>query len=559
VDGLAPRLARILADRSDTLFGVPGGGPNLDVVGAATDTGMRFVLAHGESAAAIMASTYGLVTSSVAGVVVTRGPGAASAVNGVAQATLDRYPLVAITDTVPARQRDRVSHQLIDQQAMFWPVTKLSTTITNATSTDTLATAVDRSIAWPYGAVHLDYDAAGQAESGRPEPTPESRTVTAPSQSVEPPKSALPLSPAPGDEAVALLLDSRRPLVIVGMEAAAAGPPVVEALERLGCPVLTTYQAVGLVPTEGSLHAGIYTNGALEQPTLDSADLILTIGLDTVEPIPTPWQSNVPVVRISSTAAIDEFVPVTVDLMGPPAAVAAELGDRLADRGWSPNWPDGAAARLRTDARARLRPGTGTGPVVEDETDGARFGPLELVDTAARFIPDGVAEQLTVTVDAGAHFLAVMPNWPVTDRFRLLISNGLATMGFALPAAIGAALARPGKPVLAFTGDGGLAMTMAELETMARLELPITVVVFNDAALSLIAIKQQDHHGGEAAIRYRLTDFATIAVASGLGGTVVESPRELAQALARDWTRPRLIDARIDPTDYHSLLAATRG
>jgi acetolactate synthase-1/2/3 large subunit len=551
VDGLALRLARILADRSDTLFGVPGGGPNLDVVGAATDTGMRFVLAHSESAAAIMASTYGLVSSSVAGVVVTRGPGAASAVNGVAQATLDRYPLVAITDTVPARQRERVSHQLIDQRAMFQPVTKLSTTITNDTPVDLLAAAVDRATSWPYGAVHLDYDAAGSAEPPPVEPTP------GPNDTVS--RSALPSPPAPVDEAVALLLGSRRPLVIVGMEAAAAGPPVVEALERLGCPMLTTYQAVGLVPTEGSLHAGIYTNGALEQPTLDSADFLLTVGLDTVEPIPTPWQSSVPVVRISATAAIDEFVPVTVDLIGPPAAVAVDVVDRLAERGWSPNWPEGAAARLRTEARARLRPETGTGPGIDGETGGARFGPLELVDTAMSSTPDDIAEQLTVTVDAGAHFLAVMPNWPVMDRFRLLISNGLATMGFALPAAIGAALARPGKPVLAFTGDGGLAMTMAELETMARLELPITVVVFNDAALSLIAIKQQDHHGGEAAIRYRLTDFATIAIASGLRGTVVESPRELAQALARDWTRPRLIDARIDPTDYRSLLAATRG
>ena len=89
--------------------------------------------------------------------------------------------------------------------------------------------------------------------------------------------------------------------------------------------------------------------------------------------------------------------------------------------------------------------------------------------------------------------------------------------------------------------------------------MPITVVVFNDAALSLIAIKQQPWHGGEAAIRYRLTDFATIATASGLGGTVVESPRALTKALARDWTRPRLIDARIDPTDYGSLIAASRG
>jgi acetolactate synthase-1/2/3 large subunit len=165
----------------------------------------------------------------------------------------------------------------------------------------------------------------------------------------------------------------------------------------------------------------------------------------------------------------------------------------------------------------------------------------------------------SITVDAGAHFLAVMPLVRVANPHQLLISNGLATMGFAVPAAIGVSLARPGDPVVAFTGDGGLSMVLGELETIARLELPITIVVFNDAALSLIEIKQVHGHGGPEAVRYRPVDFAAIAYASGLDGIVVESEGELTAALSGSWDRPRLIDARIDPSAYPALIAATRG
>ena len=186
------------------------------------------------------------------------------------------------------------------------------------------------------------------------------------------------------------------------------------------------------------------------------------------------------------------------------------------------------------------------------------WGPVTLVDA----LLDGLAgmdQRPVTTVDAGAHFLAVMPRWPVSLPFDLLISNGLATMGFAVPAAIGAGLADPGRPVLALCGDGGLSMTMAELETVARLELPVTVVVFNDSALSLIAVKQKRAHGGDSAIRYRPTDFATIGRASGLEGIVAESADEVRWLMSESWAKPRLIDARIDPDDYRHLITATRG
>jgi acetolactate synthase-1/2/3 large subunit len=147
----------------------------------------------------------------------------------------------------------------------------------------------------------------------------------------------------------------------------------------------------------------------------------------------------------------------------------------------------------------------------------------------------------------------------VRQPHELLISNGLATMGYAVPAAIGAALARPGRPALALTGDGGLSMVLGELETIARLALPVTVVVFNDAALSLIEVKQTGGDGGAGAVRFGTVDYAAIARANGLAGVVVESRPQLREVMAHGWDGPRLIDVRLDPSSYSALIKATRG
>ncbi len=525
-----------LADAgATTVFGMPGGGANLEVVGAAAEAGLRFVLAHGETAAAIMAAAHGLLAGAAAPVVVTRGPGVASVANGVAQATLDRYPLVVVADTVPGRSAARVAHQRLDQRGLLGSVAKGSATVTDHTDEATLAALVASARTWPFGAVHLDLD-------------PSAPSPTAPTGLAGPE----PAVTVPGDDvarARELVTAARRPVVVVGMEAAASGAgALAPLLTDFGAPVLCTYQAIGVVDTEGPVSAGLFTNGALERPVLDAADLLITVGLDALEPIPNRWERTMPVVRLSAVPDPDRYLPPTVEVVGDLVAVTAEV---LSRRPVAPHtWPGDAAAGFRHRARADLVAGAAVEPA-------AGLGPLELVTTLAPLVPP----EATVTVDAGAHFLAIMPLWPVTRPLGLLISNGLATMGFALPAAIGAALARPAHPVVALTGDGGLSMALAELETVARLGLPVTVVVFNDSALSLIEIKQGPGDGGTEAVRYRPVDFGAVAEASGLEGMVVRSADELAAVLGDGgrWHRPRLVDARIEPAPYRRLIAATRG
>jgi len=512
-DALAVALA---GSGAQVAFGVPGGGANLAMIGALERHGLRFVLAHAETPACIMASTYGHLSGSVSAAVVTRGPGAASAVNGAAQATLDRQPLILISDTVTTNQRDRVAHQRIDQAGMLGPVCKTTMPLSTATAAQAVATA--RS--WPPGCVHLDQDPA----AADPAPTDE------PSATGE----------AEATKVATVIATAARPVVIVGAGALTAPAEVRAAIERFAAPTFTTYQAVGVIPTDSSTNAGLFTNGATEREFIGNADLVILIGLDMVEPIPAAWPTDAPVVSIAPIPTADPYAPIAHEVTGDVGALAAEC------LGGNHEWDSTAAATHRSATNASLR-----------HHDGAGFGPIEVVDTALEWA--GSVDRLTTTVDAGAHFLAIMPLWDVAEPGDILISNGLATMGYAVPAAIGSALARPEHRVLALTGDGGLGMTLAELETIARLDLSITVVVFNDAALSLIKIKQGPNQGGAAAVAFRPIDFAAVAQAHGTMGIVATNPDELAGALRATARGPALIDARIDPSTYTHLFRVTRG
>ena len=401
--------AGLRAAGAGVAFGVPGGGPNLDVVGALDDAGLRFVLTHGETAAAIMAATFGHLTGRAALALATRGPGATSAVNGVAQATLDRFPLLMVTDSVAAVDTARIDHQRIDQRALMTPITKWSGSLGHDDPSGTVLDALALAVAAPAGAVHLDDDPS--APGDRPPPSTS--------------RSTSPSSVAAADVALAreLLDRARRPIAIVGIGALADAASVRATLTRLGWPVLTTYQATGLIDSESDQGAGLFTNGASEAPLLHEADVIVTIGLDLVEPIPARWRYDAPVVSLHTVPTTSAYLPVAVALVGP----VGELLDAAAPKHGS-DWPHDAGALRRERSRAALRAGA-----LEHG-----LSPLDVVAETRGLAP----KDATVTVDAGAHFLAVMPMWPTVRPRSLLISNGLATMGFALPAAIAAALAR---------------------------------------------------------------------------------------------------------------------
>ena len=322
------------------MFGVPGGGPNLDVVGAAEAAGLRFVLAHGETAATIMAATSADLTGAPGAVVVTRGPGLASAVNGIAHAALDRLPVVVIADTVAAADAGRISHQRIDQTALGRSVAKAAITVGGPRAA---AEAVAIALAAPAGPViaNMDDERGG---SGRPRRPRGARTGH---------RARVRLQAAGGGRARrprrarAVLAEAvrgaRRPVVLLGTGAIPATAAIRDALAGRGIPALHTYRARGVLPDSAAEAAGLVTGGTMEWPLLSAADLIVGLGVDEAEMIPARW----------------DYAARTILVSEPGAAGARRLVHRR-DRAEHADRRGGRDAG-RTRSRARLAAGRGTG------------------------------------------------------------------------------------------------------------------------------------------------------------------------------------------------------
>jgi acetolactate synthase-1/2/3 large subunit len=525
------------------VFGVPGGGSNLEVLEAARARGLPFVLCHQEWAACIMAAVTGELTGRPGAVLSTLGPGVTASATGLAHAQLDRAPLLYISDRHPSSVLAYATHQYVDHAAHLAPIVKGSVAVTADSAGHWVAHAVQLALAEPRGPVHLDLpaDVAGA-------PAVPVATVVNPA----PP-------PAPEDalveRAAEMIRQARRPLVIAGLGCRGADAKWLRAFcEALPAPVLTTYKGKGAIPDPHPLALGIFTGGALEEPLVQRADLIIAFGLDPVELIPRRWSYSAPVLSLARGPSGDPrrrapgggayFTPA-LEVVGDPGALLEDLAPRIVRRDARADWDVAEVERLRRERAAALEvPVPGLAP--------HRVAQIARELTAAGSI---------ATVDAGAHMFQTTAYWQALAPGELLISNGLATMGFALPAAIAAQLVHPERRVVCFTGDGGLMMVVAELETVARLRLPIVIVVFNDAALSLIEVKQAQKGFEGVSMRYAGPDLPALARAFGLRALVATDEPGLESALMAAQTAPgpTLIDARIDPSGYRRMLEIVRG
>ena len=542
-----PTVADLIVDglvRAEVsrLFGVPGGGSNLEVLEAARVRGLPFVLCHQEWAACIMAAVTGELTGRPGAVLSTLGPGVTASATGLAHARLDRSPLIYVSDRHPAGVLQFATHQYVDHGAHVGAIAKDSVSVGADSAAHWVAHSVRLALTEPRGPVHLDLPADVAGRSAVPAAT-----------SVTP----APLPPLDGklvERAAAMIRAARRPLVIAGLGCRAADAKWLRAFaEALPTPVLTTYKAKGAIPDPHPLALGIFTGGALEEPLVRRADLIIAFGLDTVELIPRPWAYTAPVLSLTRCPAAEPrlqapgggayFTPA-LEVVGEPGSILEDLAGRLLGRARA-DWDVAEVDRIRRERHAAL------------EVPVPGLAPHRVVQMTRELTAGGSI----ATVDAGAHMFPATAYWHALEPGELLISNGLATMGFALPAAIAAQLVHPHRRVICFTGDGGLMMVAAELETVARLGLPIVIVVFNDEALSLIAIKQEQKGFEGVSMRYAGPDLRALARAFGLRAFTATDEATLHQALigAQTAPGPALIDARIDASGYRRMLEIVRG
>jgi len=519
------------------MFGLPGGGSSLDLMEATAQLGIEFILTKTENAAIMMAGALA-ETSGVPGVALTtKGPGVSNGANGVAYASLDRAPVLVITDGFTNKQMSYVTHQMFDQRGMLQPVVKGFGRLESDAPWDEIESLIRLACTVPFGPVHIELtgETARKTILIRPE------TSAVRENKISPSRQSI-------DDVLNLIRASIRPVLIVGLESR-QHPIEVQALAQLlSCPVLPTYKGKGVVSDFNSQVIGVFTGGSQEEECIAQADLMLLVGLDPVEMILQPWRYNKPAVEIAASEHAVHYV-------APRASTAGDLGETLLEMlaglgNFKSQWQPSETEQLRINLLGRMAYPTVTFGIAPDR----------VVQLAAQcYAQAGVLPRMSV--DAGAHMFSATTFFPSTRPGDSLISNGLATMAFALPAAIATALEDNSQAVICFTGDGGLMMCLGELCTAVETNARVIVVVFNDSALSLIDIKQQSRTLPSQGVHWQHHDFAATMQALGGTGFSVSNEAQYQKALSEAICAagPCLIDVLVDPSGYSQQLKAMRG
>jgi len=506
------------------VFGIPGE-ETLDLNAALEDSDkIQFVLTRHEQAAAFMADVYGRLSSFPGVCLATLGPGATNLLTGVADAQLDRAPLVAITGQAGLERVHLESHQYIDVVQMFTPVTKWSTRVSVPESVPEVVRKAFRlaRIEKP-GATHIELPEDVAREEVRSAPLEVRRTSYPQAQ-----REAV-------DRAAAIINAAKGPVVLAGNGVTrrnAVGNPTVDALRRFvqrsRIWATHTYMAKGVLDPLGQ-HSlppvGLQRPGAdlANVKLLAEADVVIAVGYDLVEWAPVLWnpKRDKIVVHIDSTAAeLDGHYQPSIEVIGELDESLKALAELVNPRAERDSVIAAGQTRLGKDVPVPLPPFA----VIADLRDA--LGPDDIVVS-----------------DVGAHKVWLARLFPTERPNTVVISNGLASMGIALPGAIAAKLVRPERKVVAFCGDGGFLMNVQELETAKRLGTAIVIVVLVDDRLGVIEVNEKRQFGRVFATEFGNPDFVQLAHAFGVAGYAVESAKDLLPTLrhALDLGGPAMI------------------
>ncbi len=502
------------------VFGVPGE-ETLDVNEALARSSVQFVAVRHEQAAAFMADVWGRLTGQAGVCLATLGPGATNLATGVADANLDRAPVVAITGQLARDLLHKESHQYVDIVDVFRPFTKWNARIeTGAVVTEAVRKAFKRAQEEKPGACHLELPedvAHGEAEG-------------------EPLAPDKPRRPSPDRPSLARAADvinrAEAPLILAGngVIRGHASRELIALAERACIPVVTTFMAKGAVPADHPL-ARATVGMASDDPArlgFAGADLVIAVGYDPVEYGPARWNpaGRLRIVHVDFTAAeVDARYQTDVEVVADVREALELLAPLVAVRPERRPPPRPPADPRRLDDAFPLLPQR-------------IIGDLESV----------LGADDLVLSDVGAHQRWVAKRLAARRPNTVIISNGFAAMGIGLPGAIAATLAQPGRRVVTVTGDGALLMNVQELETAVRLGLAFVVLIFRDNGYGVIRWKQQRQFGHTAGVEFGNPDFVALARAFGCEGVAIGAAKELRPALERALAArvPVLIDCPVD-------------
>ncbi|HEY6392131.1 MAG TPA: thiamine pyrophosphate-binding protein [Bryobacteraceae bacterium] len=518
----AQAIATVLAERGVRyVFGLPGG-EIVAFINACREAGLQFLLTGHEASAAWMAQVVGQITGTPGVCAATLGPGATNLVTGVANAWLDRAPMLAVTAQIPAAAMSTMTHQRLPLQELFSPVTKGSFAVGSEDTTALVQRSMDLAAAPRPGPVHLSLasDLAVKEYIPReesPQPTHAANVSTI-------------------EEIASRLQTASQPLVLIGLGATPPDAPAIHALiEKLQSPFLVTPKVKGIVAEDHPLFLGVASGMAIDRDivqTIKSADLILAIGFDPVECDKT-WFADVRIAALD-TISMAEGAYRPLESIGDLTTLLTELSARIT----TPKpWPPALLGQRRNAIQRQP---------LNDES------PLRLIQELRSIFPrDAIA-----ACDVGSHKLMMGQFWRSYEPGTFFMSNGLSGMGFGIPAAIAAQLTNPERPVLAVVGDGGMLMMLHDLVLIRQLVLPIIVVVLSDSSLSLIRVSAERRGFPPYGVDFTAPDFAAIAQAFGIAAKRVTSISKIRECVDQALTKriPFLIDIPIDYREYYDLV-----
>jgi acetolactate synthase-1/2/3 large subunit len=527
-------LVRCLeAEGIEYVFGVPGE-ENADfMISLEQSNEIEFVLTRHEQGAAFMAEVYGRLTGNPAICLGTLGPGATNLITGVADANMDRAPLLVLTGQGASTRLHKESHQVMDVVKMFAPVTKWATSVLHPNNIpEIVRKAVRLARTEKPGACHIELPediAKREADSMPLQPKRFRRPV--PADKII-------------DQAIARIENAKRPIVIAGNGTIRkrASKQLRLFCDITGIGVVSTFMAKGCVDRDADYC--LYTIGLgskdIVSCAVDAADLVITLGYDMVEYHPRLWNpdGDKEIIHIDFLPAeIDANYPVEVEIVGDLAHTLWMLNERLrTGASWSFDLDQQAAVRREMQEEFALHR--------DDDTTGSIRPQKVLWDVRQALGPHDI-----LLSDVGAHKMWIARYFHAHEPNTVLIPNGFCSMGFALPGAIAADMVHPGRRILAICGDAGFLMNVQEMETAKRLGSNAVVMVWEDGGYGLISWKQENEFGRHTDLSFGNPDWVGLADAFGWRGHRVEKSRDLSGVLetAFEEEGPSLV---VLPIDY---------
>ena len=512
------------------VFGIPGE-ETLDLNESLEDSSITFVPVRHEQGGAYMADMYGRLTRRAGVCLGTLGPGATNLITGVADAFLDRSPLVALTGQGDLERMHKESHQFIDVVSMFRPVTKWNVRLQSSrVIPEVVRKAFKVAQAQKPGPTHIELpeDVMSAMVDAEPLPAQGKRRRPEPSG-----RELL--------EAAAVIRAAANPIVLAGNGVARVGaaPALREFARATGIGVAETFMGKGLLDYGDPRALGTVGLQSRDYALagFEDADVVITVGYDLVEHAPKNWNPNrdKKIVCIDTVAAeVDEHFMTEVDLVGDLYHILSRLTEDLRDGGWGAG---GTSSRLNDIVLGRFEAGR--------DDDAFPMRPPRVLWE----IRQALGPRDMLISDVGLHKLWIARMFPAHEPDTVLIANGLAGMGIALPTAIAAKLVQPDRRVVTVNGDGGFLMNVQELETAVRLRTPIVNVIWENHQYGSIVWKQDKKFGRHFGTDFTNPDFVGLAASFGMPAWRIDAVDDFGPTLRRalDLDVPSLI---VLPIDY---------